>query len=80
LEGAVGDVVSGGGNVGGFRTTVAVAYFVVSAELVARTITVWLLVIEAGALYRPVEERLPTNGLSDHCTPVFVVPETVATN
>ena len=65
---------------GGFKTTVAVAYFVASAELVERTITVRLLLIDAGAVYNPVDEMLPTNGLIDHFTPVFVVPDTIATN
>ena len=63
-----------------FRTTVAVPYFVVFAVLVARTVTVCRVVTEEGALYRPVDEMLPSVGLIDHATPVFVVPVTVAVN
>ena len=42
--------------------TVAVADFVESATLVAVTVTVWALVIEAGAVYRPAALMLPTSG------------------
>jgi hypothetical protein len=34
----------------------------------------------AGAVYRPVEDRLPTLELIDHVTAMFVVPETKALN
>jgi hypothetical protein len=51
-----------------------------SATLVAFTVTVWELVIEPGAVYRPVLEIVPTAGLSDQVTAMFVVPVTVAVN
>jgi hypothetical protein len=59
---------------------VAVADFVGSATLVAFTVTVWELVIEVGAVYRPAALMLPTSGLTDHATPVLAVPLTVAVN
>ena len=49
-----------------------------SAALVAFTVTVWELVIEAGAVYRPEALMLPTAGLIDHVTAVLLVPVTVA--
>ena len=54
------------------------ADFVVSAALVAFTLTVWALVIEAGAVYTPAALRLPTAGLSDQVTAVLLVLATVA--
>jgi hypothetical protein len=63
---------------GGFRVTVALADFVGSATLVAFTVTVWELVIEAGAVYRPAAVMLPTIGLSDQVTAVLPVLVTVA--
>src|ERR1039458_1274370 len=63
---------------GGFRITVAEADFVESATLVAVTMTVWELEIEAGAAYRPAEEIVPTDGLSDQVTAVLPVLVTVA--
>ena len=39
-----------------------------------------MLVTVAGAVYRPVDVRLPTPGFNDHVTDVLVVPETVAEN
>ena len=53
--------------------TVAVAELVGSATLVAATVTVWELEIEAGAVYRPAV-MLPTTGLSDHVTLVVMNP------
>ena len=47
-----------------------------SATLV--TVTVWVLVIEAGAVYKPAAVMLPTTGLSDHVMAVLEVPPTVA--
>jgi len=38
------------------------------------------LVIDAGAVYRPVAEMLPIVGLSDQITVVFDVPVIVAAN
>ena len=48
-----------------------------SATLVAVTVTVWELAIEAGAVYRPAL-MLPTSGLSDQVTAVLPVLVTVA--
>ena len=56
----------------------AVADFVGSATLVAVTVTVWELAIEAGAVYRPAAVMLPTSGLSDQVTAVLPVLVTVA--
>jgi hypothetical protein len=53
--------------------TVAVADFVELATLVAFTLTVWVPEIEAGAVYRPAALMLPTAGLIDHVTAVFVL-------
>ena len=49
-----------------------------SAALVVFTVTVWELVIEAGAVYRPAALILPTAGLIDQVTAVLHVPVTVA--
>lgn len=57
--------------------TVALAFLVVSAALVAVTVTLVLLVTE-GAVKRPAVEIVPA--LADQETAVFVVPETVALN
>ena len=56
----------------------AVADFVGSATLVAVTVTVWVLAIEAGAVYRPAIVMLPTSGLSDQVTAILLVFVTVA--
>jgi hypothetical protein len=62
--------------------TVAVPDFVVSARLVARTVTVGGVGIAAGAVYRPLEVIVPLLAPSstDQVTAVFVVPDTVAAN
>jgi hypothetical protein len=65
---------------GGLSVTVAVPVFVVSAALVAVTVTVCVEVMLEGAVYRPAAEIVPTFGVSDHVTAVFVVPVTVAVN
>ena len=62
----------------GLSVTVALADLLESATLVAVTVTVWALVIEAGAVYRPAAVMLPTAGLSDHVTAVLLVPVTAA--
>ena len=62
------------------RLTVALPDLVASATLVAVTVTDWELVMLAGAVYSPVTEMLPTLGLIDQVTAVFVVPVTVAVN
>ena len=63
---------------GGVSVTVAIADLVGSATLAAFTVTVWELVIEAGAVYRPAAVMLPTTGLSDQVTAVLLVLVTVA--
>ena len=65
---------------GGTTVTLAVAFLLVSATLVAVTVTVCGLPSDAGAEYRPLLEIVPTAGLTDQVTAVFVVPVTVAAN
>ena len=60
--------------------TLAVAVLLVSATLVAVTVTVCGLLSVAGAVYRPPLEIVPTTGLTNHVTAVFVVPVTAAAN
>ncbi len=64
----------------GVRLIVAVADFVGSTMLVALIVTDWVLVTVDGAVYRPVLDSVPTAGLRDQVTLVFVVPVTVAVN
>ena len=64
----------------GTTVTLAVVFLLVSATLVAVTVTVCGLVSVAGAEYRPPLEMVPTAGLTDHVTAVFVVPVTAAVN
>ena len=78
-EEITGAVVSASGG-GGFTTTVAVPYIELLATLVARTVIVCCEDTLAGAVYSPVDEILPTPGLMDQVTPLFVVPETLAVN
>ena len=56
----------------------ALAETVGLATLVAVTVTVWGLAIEAGAVYKPAALMLPTSGLSDQVTAVLPVLVTVA--
>ena len=49
-----------------------------SATLLAVTMTVWELVIEAGEVYRPAAVMLPRGGVSDQVTEVLPVLVTVA--
>ena len=65
---------------GGFRVIVAVPALEVSATLVAVTVTVWERAIEAGAVYTPLLEMVPTVGTNDHVTAVLALPATVAVN
>jgi hypothetical protein len=58
--------------------TAAVADLVGSATLVAATLTVWELAIEAGAVYAPAAVMLPTSGLIDQVTAVLLVLVTAA--
>jgi hypothetical protein len=60
--------------------TLAVAILLASAALVAVTVTVCGLPSVAGAVYSPPLEIVPTAGLTDHVTAVFVVPITAAVN
>jgi hypothetical protein len=65
---------------GGTTVALAIACLLVSAALVAVTVTVCGLLSVAGAVYRPPLEIVPTAGLTDHVTAVFVVPVTAAVN
>jgi hypothetical protein len=51
-----------------------------SETLWAVTITVCGVRILAGAVYRPAEEIVPTDGLIDQVTAVLLVPKTVGAN
>ena len=64
----------------GTKVTLALANFVASTTLVAVTVIACCERIDAGAVYTPAAERLPTTGLIDHVTAVFVLPETAAVN
>jgi hypothetical protein len=59
---------------------VALADLVPSATLRAVTVTVCDAGILDGAVYRPAEEIVPTDGLIDQVTAVLLVPKTVAVN
>jgi hypothetical protein len=65
---------------GGVTVTLAAAFLLVSAMLVAVTVTVCGLPSVAGAVYRPPLEIVPTAGLTIHVTAAFVVPATAAVN
>jgi hypothetical protein len=65
---------------GGVRVTEALAERAGSAWLAAVTTTLCALETEAGAVYRPLVEIVPTAGLSDQVTLLFPVPVTVAVN
>ena len=51
-----------------------------SATLRAVTVTVCDVGILDGAVYRPAEEIVPTEGLIDQVTAVLLAPKTVAVN
>jgi hypothetical protein len=51
-----------------------------SATLLAVTVTVCDVRILDGAVYRPAEEIVPTEGMIDQVTAVLLFPETVAVN
>ena len=75
----LGDTVTEIG--GGFNVTVDSAHFVLSATLVALTVTICCVAILAGAVYNPPALRLPTPaGVRVQFTAVFAVPETDAAN
>ena len=63
----------------GMRLTEAVAYFVGSAALAARIISVCAELMEDGAVYKPFW-IVPTLGVTVHVTPVVMLPDTVALN
>jgi len=65
---------------GGTMVTLAVALLLASAALAAVTVTVCGLASVAGAAYKPPLEMVPTAGLTDQVTVVFVVPVTAAVN
>ena len=60
--------------------TSAVAILLGSAALVAVTVTFCALLTVAGAVYKPPEDTVPTDGLIDHDTPVLLEPATEAAN
>lgn len=63
---------------GGLRVIVAEPLFVVSAALVAVTVTVcWVATVE-GAVYRPELSMVPVFGLTLQVTAVLLVFETIA--
>ena len=69
------------GAAGGLRVTVAVADLVLSATLVAVTVTVWVAAMGAGAVYSPAAEIEPAPlGAIVHVTDVTAAPVTVAVN
>jgi hypothetical protein len=51
-----------------------------SATLVARTVTVCIVAIAAGAVYNPALEIVPVLGLNDQVTVVSAAFETIAVN
>ena len=59
---------------------VALDDLVGSPTLWAITVTVCDVRILDGAVYRPAEETVPTDGLIDQVTAVLLVPKTVAVN
>src|SRR5664280_2052902 len=62
------------------RETTPLADLVGSATLWAVTVTVCDVGILDGAVYRPAEEIVPTDGLIDQITAVVLVPRTVGVN
>jgi hypothetical protein len=60
--------------------TRALADLVGSATLRAVTVTVCDVGILDGAVYRPAEEIVPTDGLMDQAAAALLVPKTVAVN
>jgi hypothetical protein len=65
---------------GGIKVTIAEAETVGSAWLVAVTVTVCCDVTLAGAVYKPEELIVPTDGLIDQLTAVLLAFVTVAEN
>ena len=65
---------------GGFKVTIAVADREGSATLVAVTVIACVLLMVAGAMYKPVLEMLPTAGSTDQVTSLLLVPVMVTVN
>ena len=64
----------------GDSVIVAVAVLVVSAALVAVSVIVCALLMEAGAVYSPLLDTVPTFGESDQLIVVLLEPVTVPVN
>ena len=64
----------------GVKVTVAVADLVLSATLAAVTVTVCAVGMTDGAVYKPPEAIVPTDGLMVQVTAVLLVCVTVAVN
>jgi len=64
--------------IAGFTVTTALPLFVPSTTLVAVTVTSVDAPTASGAVYNPVAESEPTDGLIVHTTPAFEVPLTDA--
>jgi len=62
------------------KETAALADLVGSATLWAVTVTVCDVRTLDGAVYRPAEEIVPTDGLMDQVSAALLAPETVAVN
>ena len=65
---------------GAVRATLALAFFVVSATLVAVTVTVCAEETDEGAVYKPEGDRVPTFGLMAQVTALFDALDTAAVN
>ena len=76
-EAEVGETVIDTG--GGVNETTALALLVLSAALVAVTVTDCAVVTDAGAVYTPLV-MVPSAGVSVQLTAVLLVPVTLALN
>ena len=65
---------------GGRSDAVPLAVLLWSATLWAVTVTVCDVGRVEGAVYRPAEESVPTDGVIDQVTAVLLVPKTVGVN
>src|SRR5689334_7614179 len=65
---------------GGCSVMVAVPVELESKVLVAVTVIFWLVVIDGGAVYKPLLSIVPVCGLILHVTSVWLIPLTVAVN
>jgi hypothetical protein len=64
----------------GCNVTTALAALVVSATLVAVTVTLCAEAMDAGAVYKPLPDSVPIAGFIDHVTLVLLLPVTAAVN